>query len=143
MLARRLSSDPSVSVLVLEKGRVRDNLLSRIPLMSQNFMFPWLQATYRWSDPVAGIAGKRARLWTAEGLGGAARINAMLLTRGVPGGYIEWKEELGLEEWGWESVEPAFRRSETAVGREDDVWRGHDGGFALAFDVMLSSPVQS
>ncbi|KAI1321942.1 hypothetical protein F5Y16DRAFT_413562 [Xylariaceae sp. FL0255] len=39
VLASRLSEDHNVSVLVVEKGHVKDNLVSRMPLMSQNF---WL-----------------------------------------------------------------------------------------------------
>lgn len=37
-MASRLSEDPTVSALVLEKGRVNDTLLSRIPLASQGLL---------------------------------------------------------------------------------------------------------
>jgi choline dehydrogenase-like flavoprotein len=116
-----------VTVLVLEKGYVRDNLLSRVPLLSQNFLGPFLQATYRWTEPVEGMGGKKAKMWTAEALGGAARVNGGLVTRGTPAGYDEWKEELGMDDWGWKSVEPFFKKSEKAVGKENSAWRGHDG----------------
>lgn len=130
VLASRLSEHPSVSVLVLEKGSVADNFLSRIPLLSQNFNFPFLQAVSRLSEPIDGFHGRRARVWAAEGMGGASRVNAQLLTRGVPGGYNEWADKFGLTEWSWGKVEPYFRRSENAYGRPEAKakgYRGYDG----------------
>ncbi|KAK3693074.1 hypothetical protein B0T22DRAFT_33449 [Podospora appendiculata] len=128
VLASRLSEDPSVSVLVLEKGRVKDNFLSRIPLLSQNFFFPFLQVvSSRFSEPISYIQNRAVRLWTAEGVGGATRINGMLLTRGIPGGYNQWAQDFGLTDWGWNEVEPYFRKSENAVGRLSAAHRGHAG----------------
>ncbi|KAK3315711.1 hypothetical protein B0H66DRAFT_498729 [Apodospora peruviana] len=127
VLAHRLSEDPSVSVLVLEKGAVNDNFLSRNPLMSQNFRFPFLQSVQRLSEPIPQFRGRRAQLWTAEAVGGASRINGQLLTRGVPGGYNQWAADFGLSEWSWDKVEPYFRKSENCVGHPLAKHRGHEG----------------
>ncbi|KAK4248229.1 alcohol oxidase [Corynascus novoguineensis] len=127
ILASRLSEDPSVSVLVLEKGSVRDNFISRIPLLSQNYKFPFLQAVSRLSEPIEGFHGRRTRVWAVEGMGGATRINGQLLTRGVPGGYNQWAEEFGLTDWAWDKVEPYFRRSENSTRYPDAPHRGHSG----------------
>lgn len=118
-----------MTVLVLEKGRVKDNVVSRMPLLSQNmFLGDTLQVqSTRWSEPIPDAHGRRTRLWTAEGLGGATRINAMLLTRGCRADYVGWSEELGLRDWGWEQVEPYFRKIENAVDRPGDMKRGHEG----------------
>ena len=86
-----------------------------------------MQSVLRHSEPVAAFDGLKLQLWTAEALGGASRVNGMLLTRGVPGGYNFWAESLGLKEWSWEKVEPYFKRSENAVGRPGRRHRGHDG----------------
>jgi choline dehydrogenase-like flavoprotein len=51
----------------------------------------------------------------------------MLVTRGVPAGYIDWAENYGLDDWGWEQVEPYFRKCEKAVAHPDASHRGHDG----------------
>ncbi|KAK3380987.1 hypothetical protein B0H63DRAFT_434366 [Podospora didyma] len=126
-IASRLSEDASVSVLVLEKGRVNDNFLSRIPLLSQNFQFPLLQAVLRLSEPIGAVGGRKALLWTAEAVGGASRINALLLTRGLPAGYDRWARDFGLTDWGWDEVEPFFRKSERALLRSKTTHRGHDG----------------
>lgn len=86
-----------------------------MPLLSQNFEFPFLQSVLRHSDPIPSANGRRAALWTAEALGGATRLNALLWTRGGAGGYNQWAEEFGLEDWSWERVEPWFRKSEEVV----------------------------
>ncbi|ROW13613.1 hypothetical protein VPNG_04562 [Cytospora leucostoma] len=133
VIASRLSEDPTVSVLVIEKGHVRDNFVSRVPLISQNFWMgdPLQVQSTRYSEPMPGVNGRRNRIWTAEGVGGASRINALLLTRGVPGGYQEWAEGFGLDEWGWDEVEPYFRRSENATAHPESAYRGHDGPIEL------------
>ncbi|QYS92880.1 Alcohol oxidase [Trichoderma simmonsii] len=126
VLASRLSEDPTVSVLLLEKGFVKDNLFSRIPLLSQNPMMSGLQVVKHLSQMPSALNRKLSLFW-AEALGGSTRINAMLLTRGPPGNYNEWSQDLGLKDWGWESVEPYFRKSENAIGHPDAKYRGHHG----------------
>ncbi|KAK2613228.1 hypothetical protein N8I77_000152 [Diaporthe amygdali] len=129
VLASRLSEDPNVTVLVIEKGHVKDNIVSRIPLLSQNIFLgdPLQVQSTRWSEPIPEANGRRVRIWTAEGLGGASRINAMLMTRGCRADYVAWSKELGLSDWGWEQVEPYFRKIENAVERPDSQTRGHNG----------------
>lgn len=132
LLASRLSEDADVTVLVLEKGYVKDNLVSRMPLLSQNmFLGDTLQVqSTRWSEPIPEANGRRTRLWTSEGLGGATRLNAMLLTRGCRADYAGWSEELGLDDWGWDQVEPYFRGIENAIDQPASCsTRGHDGKF--------------
>ncbi|KAI0470039.1 hypothetical protein GGR56DRAFT_660827 [Xylariaceae sp. FL0804] len=133
-VAARLSEDPGVSVLVIEKGHVKDNMPSRIPLMSQNFwMGETLQAqSTRFTEPITNAYGRRNRIWTAEGIGGASRINGMLWSRGVPGGYNEWAEKFGLENWSWDKVEPYFRKIEDASAvHPTSTSRGQDGPYKL------------
>jgi choline dehydrogenase-like flavoprotein len=86
-----------------------------------------MQAVSRLSEPIRELGGRRMKFWTAEAVGGATRINAMLLTRGVPGGFNEWARSFGLVDWGWDQVEPFFRKSENAVGHPDAPHRGHSG----------------
>lgn len=128
MMASRLSEDANVSVLVIEKGHVKDSLVSRIPLLSQTlFMGEPLQIQRtRWTEPMVGANGRKNRLWTAEGIGGASRVNAMLWTRGTPGDYGVW-EEMGLDDWAYDKVEPYFRRLENATSHPESKARGHDG----------------
>jgi choline dehydrogenase-like flavoprotein len=127
-LASRLSEDPNVTVLVIDKGHVNNNIVSRMPLISQNmFLGDVLQVqSERWSEPMAGANGRRSRLWAVEGIGGASRMNGMLWTRGFPGDYAAWAE-LGLDDWTYEKLEPYFRKIENAVAHPESSFRGHSG----------------
>ncbi|KAK8085405.1 GMC oxidoreductase [Apiospora hydei] len=124
-VASRLSEDPNVRVLVLERGKVRDHWLSRIPLISGSLLggSSLFQLVQRLSERPGNAAGgsekhRRADLRTAEALGGASRINQMLWTRGAPGMYNAWADELGHPDWSWEKVEPFFRKIEDAAAEE-------------------------
>ncbi|KAF2005112.1 GMC oxidoreductase [Amniculicola lignicola CBS 123094] len=113
VLASRLSEDHDVSILLIERGHVKDNLISRMPLLSQNMFWTdtlQVQSTI-WSEPISGAYGRRNRLWAVNGLGGASRLNAMLWTRGSPRNYTEWSE-MGLTDWTWDRVQPYFQRLE-------------------------------
>ncbi|KAL3952867.1 hypothetical protein ACCO45_012810 [Purpureocillium lilacinum] len=116
VLASRLSEDLSVWVLVLGKGYVRDHALSRIPTLSQDFSRNDLQVVKFRAEPVSEMPTDGGRrnvkegivLYGCDGLGGASRINGMMLTRGWVGEYQAWADDLGLDEWGWKDVEPCM-----------------------------------
>ena len=123
VLANRLSASPDNTVMVIEAGG-RDNH----PLMKMPFAFMKLQFNRSlnwnyWSEPEAGLDGRR--LWLPRGkcLGGTSSINGMVYSRGHPGDYDEWAA-LGATGWSWDEVLPYFKRSERS-------WRGasdHHGG---------------
>lgn len=129
VLASRLSEDPDVSVLVLERGFVKNSLLSRSPLLSQNFTFgDKLQVIGdHFSEPSPEANGLKFKLWTAQGLGGASRINGMVMTQGPPAEYNSWAQDMSLDDWAWDRVEPFFRKSENNIGRPQSQTRGHEG----------------
>ncbi|KJR86907.1 uncharacterized protein SPSK_01526 [Sporothrix schenckii 1099-18] len=128
VVASRLSEDPSVSVLLLERGPLKDVFMSRIPLLSQNFTSSWSTGVQdRFSEPIAGYNDRRLQLSGGEGLGGTSRLNGLLVTRGAPGGYNEWASDLGLDGWAWDDIEPYFERMEAAVDRRDADHRGQEG----------------
>ncbi|KAF2703704.1 GMC oxidoreductase [Pleomassaria siparia CBS 279.74] len=117
VLASRLSENADVSVLLIERGHVKNNLLSRMPLLSQNLWWTdimQVQSTI-WSEPIHGAHERSNRLWAVNGIGGASRLNAMLWTRGSPGNYTLWSD-MGLKDWAWDKVEPYFRRLENLTG---------------------------
>ncbi|KAF2652624.1 GMC oxidoreductase [Lophiostoma macrostomum CBS 122681] len=120
VLALRLSEDPNVSVLLLERGHVKNNLVSRMPMLSQNHWWTdtmQVQNTIR-SEPIHGAYERKNYLWAVNGIGGASRLNAMLWTRGSPGNYNSWSD-MGLADWTWKKVEPYFRRLENVSGPLD------------------------
>ena len=135
VLASRLSEDPNVSVLLIERGHVKNNLVSRMPLLSQNmFWTDTLQVQNTiWTEPIHGAHGRRNRLWAVNGIGGASRLNAMLWTRGSPEDYTTWSN-MGLKDWAWDKVEPYFRRLENVarpLDKAESHVRGHGGPIRL------------
>lgn len=125
---------------MLEKGSVKNSLLSRSPLLSQNFHFgDKLQVVSdRFSEPSPEANGGKFQLWTAEGLGGASRINGMVMTRGPPADYNAWAQDMSLDDWAWERVEPFFRKSENNIGRPHSQARGHDGKLFICLHRRIS-----
>ncbi|KAI1774973.1 putative GMC oxidoreductase [Hypoxylon cercidicola] len=87
VVASRLSEDPDVSVLVIEKGHVKDNIVSCMPLLSQNmFLGDVLQVqSNRWSEPIPGANRRRNRLWAVEGIGENAITDPKSNVRGHKG----------------------------------------------------------
>ncbi|KAJ7434523.1 alcohol oxidase [Mycena galericulata] len=116
-LAARLSEDPSVSVLLLERGRVHDAWLSRIPLMSQSdatgISTPLIKSP---SVPLKEVGGKVLNVGHAEALGGGSAVNAMLVTRGAVGDFDHWAQ-LGHPSWDYASLRPYFIKSEKSLSQ--------------------------
>jgi choline dehydrogenase-like flavoprotein len=99
-LAAHLSEDPKFTVLFIESGHVKNNLGSRMPMLSHNLRWTdmlQIQGTI-WTEPIAIANGRSNQLWAVNGIGGASRLNAMPWTRGSPGKYMAWSN-IGLEEW--------------------------------------------
>ncbi|KAJ6595832.1 alcohol oxidase [Mycena vulgaris] len=113
VLANRLSKNPAVTVLLLERGDARMGWGTRVPLMSTNFMGDE-SAAYRW--PAAHPVGdaRMLSLVTGKGLGGGSSINSMQYTRGSPAEYNLWSEN-GRQGWSYAEVEPYFKSSEHFV----------------------------
>ncbi|KFA69372.1 hypothetical protein S40285_08474 [Stachybotrys chlorohalonatus IBT 40285] len=108
VVASRLSEDPTVSVLLVEKGSVDDRWFTRVPLAScANGTYMVRRPTQ--SGPAAG--NHQSQVFAAEAMGGTSRLNAMIYTRGVPAYYDQWAHS-GHQSWSWNSVEPHFRKIE-------------------------------
>ncbi|KAG6906672.1 hypothetical protein DXG01_012675 [Tephrocybe rancida] len=112
VLANRLSEDPSVKVLLLERGNARLGWATRVPLLSTNFMGDE-SAAYSWpSTPLANLTDNRSlTLVTGKGLGGGSSINSMNYTRGYPQDYDLWSSS-GRKGWSYDEIEGYFKKSE-------------------------------
>ncbi|KAG8162206.1 hypothetical protein KVR01_007971 [Diaporthe batatas] len=99
-LASRLSEDPCVTVLLLERGAFQDSLQSRVPAASV------ANGSYVTGD-------RKVDVLTAETLGGNSRVNAMIYTRGAPAYYRRWGKTHPA--WDWEAVEPYFSKAEETI----------------------------
>ncbi|KAK8051626.1 GMC oxidoreductase [Apiospora rasikravindrae] len=108
VLASRLSEDPHVKVLLLEKGGLYDQWQTRVPLAS---VANGAYMVRRPTVPDAATGDRSGETIAAEALGGNSRMNAMIYTRGVPAYYHRWAQ-MGFPAWDWACVEPYFRKIE-------------------------------
>ncbi|MGE5339369.1 MAG: GMC family oxidoreductase [Gemmatimonadota bacterium] len=119
VLANRLSADPDVSVLLIEAGGRDDWIWIHIPV---GYLYcinnPRTDWCYR-TEPCDGLNGRSIIYARGKVLGGCSSINAMIYMRGQKRDYDEWAALTGDSGWSWDSVLPAYRRTE-------DHWRGAD-----------------
>ncbi|KAJ7234405.1 alcohol oxidase [Mycena rebaudengoi] len=115
-LASRLSEDPSVSVLLLERGSIPDAWFSRIPLISSDTTSDATPIVRIPSTPVSGAGGQTLNVYQPETLGGGSSVNAMMVTRGAVGDFNHWAE-LGHASWNYASLKPYFIKSEKSLSQ--------------------------
>lgn len=124
-LASRLSEDPSVSVLVIERGDADTRWASKVPLMSMDWnrkeggiarsydatLMPRLSADVKGGQYLMQSGPVNYAIIQGHTLGGLSRVNALLYTRGAPAEYDRWAK-LGRKGWAWEDVLPYFLKAE-------------------------------
>lgn len=115
VLANRLSTNPEVSVLLLEAGndaapgQEPGDIRDAYPLSSYNpaYFWPNLKAFWRNNDK-----GNAVKFPVAKVIGGGSSVAGMVAFRGTAEDYDEW-EAAGATGWSWSSVLPYFRKLET------------------------------
>lgn len=129
VLANRLSSDPKVSVLLLEAGGKDDYPWIHIPVgyfkTMHNPRTDWCFVT----EPDPGLGGRAINYPRGRTLGGCSSINGHIYMRGQARDYDQWRQ-LGNRGWGWDEVLPYFKRSEGQVRGADEV-HGADGPLTI------------
>jgi choline dehydrogenase len=131
-LANRLSTDPGVSVLVLEAGR-SDFIFDPFIHMPAALPFPIGSRLYDWryeSDPEPNMNNRRIFHARGKVLGGSSSINGMIFQRGNPLDYERWAADKGMETWDYAHCLPYFKRMETCLAGAD-LWRGGSGPLIL------------
>lgn len=135
VLANRLSTDPSIRVLLIEAGS--DTPEHNIPPEINNGLQPWLPrlAGERFFWPRLnvyrtalhpGIDRELQFIEQGRILGGGSSVNMVVSNRGLPRDYDAW-EALGAEGWGWEGVLPYFKKAETDNTYGSHALHGNDG----------------
>ena len=115
VLANRLSSDPGVSVVLIEAGGEGRGFLVDLPVGFLNLL---MRPEHDWSYPQDPDPTLGGRSWVWSGgrmLGGGSSINGQVYIRGVRHDFDEWAE-LGATGWGFNDVFPYFLRSEQWLG---------------------------
>jgi choline dehydrogenase-like flavoprotein len=97
VLANRLSANPSVKVLLLERGARHDGIGTGSVILTHAIKL----------TPSAQLNQRQQDVYEALSLGGRTRINAGLYLQGCPAEYESWGEG-----WQWKDVEPFFKRQE-------------------------------
>ncbi|KAG6853877.1 hypothetical protein C0991_000484 [Blastosporella zonata] len=137
VLASRLSEDPGVKVLLLERGGARLGWATRVPLISTNFLGDE-NAAYSWpSAPVANLSGNPSlTMVTGKGLGGGSGINSMAYTRGYPQDYDLWSDS-GRKGWSYKEIEGYFKKSEKFAGtpERNSKHHGTNGAAVTSLDI--------
>ncbi len=126
VIARRLSDDPSVSVLLLEAGgsdRVPAVLDARLWMSNIGSERDWGYS----AQPSPSLNGRTPRLPMGKVLGGGSSINGSIWARGHRHDYDHWAAEAGDPAWGYESVLAIYRRIEDWQGPPDARRRGRGG----------------
>lgn len=125
VMARRLSEDPTVSVLLVEAGSSATD-----PAVFSPQAWPGLAGgTHDWNYatvPQAGLDGRSVAQPRGKGLGGSTLINALGYQRGSASVYDDWAAATGDGRWSAAGLAPFFQRVETASGGAD-AHRGGDG----------------
>ena len=117
LLANRLSAEPKKRVLLVEAGGNDDYLWVHIPVgylyCIGNPRTDWLYFT----EPDAGLNGRKLRYPRGKVLGGCSSINGMIYMRGQRRDYDGWAQATGDARWRWDESLAWFKRHE-------DHWRG-------------------
>ncbi|KAJ7021480.1 alcohol oxidase [Mycena alexandri] len=124
-LASRLSEDPNVTVLLLERGPVADDWPAHVPLLSASPYRVGAPLVKLPSLPMPEVDGRVNTSFIGEGLGGGSLVNAMLYTRGISD-YNQWKEN-GRKNWGYNDLVPYFIKSENTLSQPVSNFRGKKG----------------
>ncbi|KAI4725796.1 glucose-methanol-choline oxidoreductase [Aureobasidium sp. EXF-10728] len=109
VVANRLTEDPHINVLVIERGYLdgQDNGTT-VPGLA----VPDKYLRTDTSIPQPGLNNRTAPLYTGDVVGGGTVVNGMFFARGARADYDAW-EQLGNPGWGWDGLLPYFKKSET------------------------------
>ena len=133
VLARRLSENPDVSVLLLEAGGV-DPFWEWKIRMPAALAYPMNGTRYNWdyhTEPEPHLGGRVMHCPRGRVLGGSSSINGMVYIRGNALDYDRWaKEDASLAEWDYQHCLPYFIKAETREG--GDEYHGDSGPLHVA-----------
>ena len=124
-LARRLTEDIDVRVLLLEAGGWDRDPWIKIPWGWGRILEKRLHDWQYFTEPEINAEGRRIECARGKVIGGSSSINAMAYVRGNPGDYDRWAAS-GLPGWSYAEVLPYFRRQES-WGEGASPYRGGDG----------------
>lgn len=123
VVASRLTEDPHITVLVIERGYLSvhfllfprsEELTSNSDGQDNGTTVPGLAVPNKYlntdtSIPQPGLNNRTAPLYTGDVVGGGTVVNGMFFARGARADYDAW-EQLGNPGWGWDGLLPYFKK---------------------------------
>ena len=138
VIANRLSASGRHSVLLLEAGGSDLTPYVQLPL---GYGKVYYDERVNWkylTDPVEQLNGRPSYWPRGKVLGGSSSINAMVYVRGHHSDFEQW--ESVAPGWGWNNVEPLYRRIESWQGAPDQR-RGQDGPLSVTDIADMAHPL--
>jgi len=126
VVARRLSDDPDVKVLVLEAGG--DDL---VPAVRESTI--WMSnigSNRDWgfrAQPSGALNGRAPILPMGKVLGGGSSVNGLIWARGHKNDFDSWADEVGDPRWRYDSVVEVYKSAEDWDGPANERLRGKGG----------------
>lgn len=127
VLANRLSSDPSVRILLVEAGGSDRAVTIQMPMGISQILPPGKSAANwdYWTAPQKHLNNRKLFWPRGKVLGGSSSINGMVYIRGAATDYDYWRQ-LGCTGWAWDDVLPYFKKAEDSA-RGSDAFHGTGG----------------
>jgi len=130
VLARRLTEDDDVEVLLLEAGEPASD---RPEVKDPARVFELMESDLDWAfktEPQEHMHGRQIDWPRGKALGGSSMINGMAYVRGHPYDYNTWAE-LGNDGWSYDDLLPYFKKSENFDAQGDMEYHGTDGPLSV------------
>ncbi|WP_404479984.1 GMC family oxidoreductase [Novosphingobium sp. BL-52-GroH] len=124
-LAARLAESGRHRVLLLEAGGRDWSPTIQIPGLLGSLLMGTRRNWHYMGEPDPTLGGRRLDWMAGRVTGGSSSINGMVYGRGLPADYERWVEA-GNPGWGWDDMQPWFRRMESWTGQPHPL-RGDDG----------------
>jgi choline dehydrogenase len=114
------------SVLILEEGNKSNNLLLSMPA-------GWIKGLenspyLKFYESIAQkqLNNRQHFIAQAKTLGGGSKVNGMVYMRGKPSDYNKWEEEMGDNNWNWDTLLKHFVKLENNERLQNE-YHGNEG----------------
>jgi len=127
-IAARASENPNRTVLLVEAGPDYSDI-SKTPFDLYNGHTNFLSA-HDWKFAHFPTRQRKLRFPRGRVVGGSSAVNTAIALRGMPEDFEEWAA-MGLPEWDWRHVLPAYRRLERDLDFGDRDYHGDAGPITI------------